>query len=130
MENILFEHHRLTERPELTIHMNKLLADVQATGEITTERSVFLGVERVWMIRKDDDLIGWMVYYPLPSMNRTWIDVLYVDPMYRRMGLGKALLDRVPGALALGTQFTNKTMQSLAMKRGLVPHHLVMANPV
>ncbi len=114
---------------------NDQLARVQAAGEVTRDRKPFGGGEEYVCCRGyNDAMVAWAVFYQPESYDKMWLDAIYVEPQFTRLGLGITLLvhvmreTRVRGlaGVSLGTGCDNAAMQALARKAGFTSDHLVM----
>lgn len=114
---------------------NDHLARVQAAGEVTRDRKPFTGGEEYVCCRwADDAMVAWAVFYQPEDYGKIWLDVIFVEPKFRRLGLGMSLLMKVMIAarerglagVSLGTGCDNSAMQALARQAGFASDHLVM----
>ncbi len=87
---------------EVGTFKDAIALDVDATGIVALERA---GMWRAWTVRADAALIGYCCVFVAPSLHyRThhfaMVDVIYLDPAYRRGRTGLLLIRMMEAGVA------------------------------
>lgn len=105
---------------------SKMLKAAQDEGAIPPDRPGLVGSEECVFALSVRRYGGCAVFYQPEDHDFLWLDVLYVVPSLRRLGVGITMLEKVfvearqrgLSGVRLGTQVSNTPMQALAAKAG------------
>lgn len=131
---------RLNARPVVFAHVKGVMAVLQSEGIVPRDRAPIDGTEFVLTIDAADASLApkaFAIFYECEA-ERLWVDLIHTQPVWRRHGLGIALLRALDAFAAetgmrkvmFGTATDNEPMRKLGQALGYLTQHVVMAKPI
>jgi len=120
-----FKHiDRLGSDPRVFAYVLIAFAEQRDYGNFPADRRVPNGDEQVWVVYDDQMPVAFATHYQPSTDPMMWLDLLFVDPDYRRQGIGGELLALVGSQarqdnctrVEWGTGVGNERMQGLTTK--------------
>lgn len=133
----------MTEQQEITIAplplsvarnlalVRAMVDSGQREGTIPKDRHLVDPSEKCICAMDDGRFVGVAVFYDLDDWKCIFLDILYVRPTYRRLGIGSMLLSMVETSSPVGGEYplirfgtisSNEPMHAFAAKHGFAPY--------
>lgn len=130
-----FEYlEQLADDEGIEAYVNRCFTTGMSLGFYPEGRARPTGGEHVIVVRDGEELIGFATFYPIDHAGSVmWLDLVWVEPKWRRAGVGRALcvavrertLESKLGAVSFGTGIDNEAMAGVGRKLGFEPRSVV-----
>jgi GNAT superfamily N-acetyltransferase len=140
MTQIAYIHRELWQ-DSWRIEAERMFGQMQAEGVLPEREPLSGGEDAVFAMAVDGRTwrpIGMAVHYQPEGWDALWLDLLYVEPGFRKRGIARRLIDEVAARadildlprIELGTTWENRPMQNLAIATGFDNTRVDFARPV
>lgn len=129
-----FKHiDRLGSDPRIFAYVLIAFAEQRDHGNFPADRRVPNGDEQAWVVFDGEMPVGFATHYQPSTDPMMWLDLLFVDPDWRKQGVGAELMALVESMarqngcvrVEWGTGYGNDRMKALTAKVGgeMVGHY-------